>query len=93
MVDLHWASARSDVAAELFRRYMRLSWLSRAEHARPLTATESDEVAQLCEQFGPWGSRGWTNRTIMQRVDDIADMWPGEADVLRRYRQVVLREG
>ena len=91
MVDLHWASARSDVAAELFRRYMRLSWLSRVEHTRPLTAEESNEVLQLRAQFGPWGSKGWTNRTIKQRVDDIADMWPGEADVLRRYRQVALR--
>jgi hypothetical protein len=91
MVDLHWASARSDVAAELFRRYMRLSWLSGAEHGRPLTAAENDEVAELRAQFGLWGSRGWTNRTIRQRVDDIADMWPGEADVLQRYRQVALR--
>jgi hypothetical protein len=91
MVDLHWVSARSDVAPKLFRRYTRLSWLCGAEHVRALTVAESDEVAELREEFGRWGSRGWTNRTIRQRVDDIADMWPGEAHVLRRYRQVVLR--
>ena len=91
MVDLHWASARADVAAERFRRYMRFSWLARAEHARPLTPQEGNELAQLRKEFGKWGSKGWTNCNVKQRVDDIAEMWPGEADILREHHRLVLK--
>lgn len=91
MLDLHWASARADVAAERFRRYMRFSWLSRAEHARPLTPPERDEVAQLRKEFGKWGATGWTNRNVKQRVEDIAEMWPGEADILREHHRLALK--
>lgn len=92
MVDLHWASARPDVAVERFRGHMRLSWLLRADAAaRPLTPAETNELATLRSEFGHWGTRGWTNRTVKQRVDDIVEMWPGETDILRQDHQLALR--
>ena len=91
MVDLHWASARSDVAAGRFQRHMRLSWLARAEDVRPLTPVESNELAKLRKEFGMPPIRGWTKRSVRQRVDDIAEMWPGETDALLEHHRLAHR--
>jgi len=91
MVDLHWASACSDVVPERFQRHMRLSWLSRAEAVRPLAPAESEELARLRKEFGKYGFKGWTNRTVHERVDDIAGMWPDEGEVLREHHRLALK--
>ena len=91
MVDLHWLSARSDVAAGRFKRHMRHSWLSHADEARSLTPTETDELTKLRSEFGKWPVKGWTNRSVRERVDDIAEMWPDDADALREHHRLALK--
>jgi len=90
MVDLHWASARADVAVGR-QRHMRHTWLVRAEEARPLTTAETDELAKLRTEFGRVPVKGWTNRSVRERVDDIAAMWPDEADALREHHRLAVK--
>ena len=47
--------------------------------------------ATVAQRVGKWPVKGWTNCTFRQCVDDIAEMWPGEADALREHHRLALQ--
>jgi uncharacterized protein DUF5677 len=102
MVDAHWAVNNPQIAEDNLRDYETLSrvllWEMAQNHpnivgTHPPLSVAPAEVARLKGKFGKHGTRGWSNKNLFDRTENIKPLWPDQTsrETLEFFRDIPLK--